>query len=127
MGIRDEIQAEVADAFDNDLADAVQAFTGSYVIQTDWNPVTETGGEISITYNGRGVLSDYELERIDGVNVLAGDMKLLALKNEVSDVPAEGHTITVPDLVTGDLQPHRVISLSADPASATYRLQLRRK
>ncbi|WP_428945297.1 glutamate 5-kinase [Pantoea sp. FN060301] len=127
MGIRDEIQAEIAEAFNTDLDDAVHAFSGSYVIKSGWDPVTETGGETVVSYTGRGVLSGYETERIDGVNILAGDVKLLALKNEVTDVPAEGHIITAPDLATGIMQAYKVVKLGADPASATYRMQLRRK
>ena len=50
MGIRDELQAEIAEAFDTDLADAVHPFTGSYTVQAGWDPVTETGGETTRSY-----------------------------------------------------------------------------
>ena len=43
MGLREEIQSEVAAAFDEDLADAVSDFSGSYVTHRHWDPVTETG------------------------------------------------------------------------------------
>lgn len=33
MGIRDELQTEVAAAFDTDLQDAVKDFTGSYTVR----------------------------------------------------------------------------------------------
>ena len=82
MGLRDELQAEIAAAFDDDLSDAVNAFTGSYVIQSGWDPVTEAGGETTITYTGRGVLADYSVERIDGVNIIKGDIELVALVNK---------------------------------------------
>lgn len=127
MGIRDELQAEIAEAFDTDLADAVHDFTGSYKVQAGWDPVTETGGETTVKYSGRGVLSRYELSRIDGVNILHGDLRLTALANEVTDTPSESHTITAPDLATGLLQTYRIVTLSPDPAGATYRIQLRRK
>ncbi|HBZ9333208.1 TPA: glutamate 5-kinase, partial [Klebsiella pneumoniae] len=45
MGIRDELQTEVAAAFDTDLQDAVKDFTGSYTVRGAWDPVTETGTE----------------------------------------------------------------------------------
>lgn len=127
MGIRDELQAEIAEAFDTDLADAVHDFTGSYTVQAGWDPVTETGGESTRGYSGRGVLSRYELSRIDGVNILHGDLRLTALANEVTDIPSESHTITAPDLATGSPQNYRIVTLSPDPAAATYRIQLRRK
>ncbi|SQB40268.1 Uncharacterised protein [Citrobacter koseri] len=46
MGIREKLQSKVAKAFDTKLADAVNDFTGSYVIQTGWDPVTETGAKL---------------------------------------------------------------------------------
>lgn len=75
MGLREEIQSEVAAAFDEDLADAVSDFSGSYVTHRHWDPVTETGGESTAIYTGRGVLTRYKLGRIDGINILHGDLK----------------------------------------------------
>ncbi|MFV8936657.1 glutamate 5-kinase [Serratia fonticola] len=128
MGIRDELQAEIASAFDaaDELKDAVNDFTGSYVEQSGWDPVTETGSETTITYTGRGVLSRYKLNRIDGVNILHGDLKLTALTNEVTDKPAVDHFITTPDLVTGNQQRYTVITVGTDAAKAAYSIQLRR-
>lgn len=54
MGMREEIQAELAEAFDDDLADAVNTFDGLYIIQGEWDPATETGGETQVIYTGRG-------------------------------------------------------------------------
>lgn len=126
MGMREEIQAELAAAFDEDLADAVNAFTGLYVIQGEWDPITETGGETRVTYNGRGVLDNYSLDRVDGVNIMSGDLLLIALKNEVTDKPRIDHIITSIDLVTELQQAYKVVSVNADPAQAHYEIQLRR-
>lgn len=126
MGLRDKIQTKLAKAFDGKLADAVNAFTGSYVIQSGWDPVTETGGETTVTYTGRGVLADYNTERIDGINILAGDIELVALVNEVTDKPAVDHFITAPDLVTGNQQRYTAKSVEVDPAGVAYSVQLRR-
>ena len=126
MGIRDELQTEVAAAFDTDLQDAVNEFAGSYTVRGAWDPVTETGIETQVTYSGRGVLARYKLRRIDGVNILHGDVKLTALVNEVTDKPAVGHIITAPDPITGELQRYEVITASSDSAGAAYSIQLRR-
>ncbi|MBZ7505949.1 glutamate 5-kinase [Klebsiella michiganensis] len=126
MGIRDELQTEVAAAFDTDLQDAVNEFTGSYKVRSVWDPVTETGSETQVTYLGRGVLARYKLRRIDGVNILHGDLKLTALVNEVTDKPAVGHFVTAPDPITGVLQRYEVITAAADSAGAAYFIQLRR-
>ncbi|MFP8620509.1 glutamate 5-kinase [Klebsiella grimontii] len=126
MGIRDELQTEVAAAFDTDLQDAVNEFTGSYTVRDDWDPVMETGNKVQVTYTGRGVLARYKLRRIDGVNILHGDLKLTALVNEVTDKPAVGHFVTAPDPITGVLQRYEVITAAADSAGAAYSIQLRR-
>ncbi|MEG1226422.1 MAG: glutamate 5-kinase [Hafnia sp.] len=126
MGIRDELQTEVATAFDTDLQDAVKDFTGTYTVRGDWDPVTETGSETQVTYSGRGVLARYKLRRIDGVNILHGDLKLTALVNEVTDRPAVGHFVTAPEPITGVPQRYEVITAAVDSAGAAYSIQLRR-
>lgn len=127
MGLRDELQADLAQAFNTDLADAVLAFTGEYMGPGVWDPVNETTTAQPVNYTGRGVLSRYEDSRIDNVNILVGDLRLTALANEVTDIPDVGHTITAPDLMDRSKQVvYLVKSVRSDPASATYRLQLRK-
>lgn len=126
MGIRDELQTEVAAAFDTDLQDAVKDFTGTYTHRGDWDPVTETGSETQVMYSGRGVMARYKLRRIDGVNILHGDLKLTALVNEVTDKPAVGHFVTAPEPITGVPQRYEVITAAVDSAGAAYSIQLRR-
>ena len=127
MGLRDELQADLAQAFNTDLADAVLAFTGEYMGPGVWDPVNETTTAQPVTYTGRGVLSRYEDSRIDNVNIMVGDLRLTALTNEVTDTPDVGHKITAPDLMDRTKQVvYLVKSVRSDPASATYRLQLRK-
>lgn len=127
MGLRDELQADLAQAFNTDLADAVLAFTGEYMGPGVWDPVNETTTAQPVTYTGRGVLSRYEDSRIDNVNILVGDLRLTALANEVTDTPDVGHKITASDLMDRSKQvAYLVKSVRSDPASATYRLQLRK-
>ena len=38
MSLRDEIQAEITEAFNEDLADAVHTFTCERISKTDWDP-----------------------------------------------------------------------------------------
>ncbi|MFJ3486578.1 glutamate 5-kinase [Pseudomonas sp. NPDC090202] len=126
MGLRDELQADLGAAFDTDLADAVLAFSGTYTIVGAWNPVTEDSSSTEVSYAGRGVLTRYETKRIDNINILSGDLKLIALANEVSDRPAEGHTISAPDLADRTKTvTYTVKSVQVDAASATFRIQLR--
>lgn len=126
MGVRDKLQSKVAKAFDTKLADAVNDFTGSYVIEGDYDPVTEQSTSETITYTGRGVLSRYSQNRIDGINIIKGDLKLTALTSEVTDKPKVDHIITAPDLVTGKQQRYTVVTGGTDPTSSVYSIQLRR-
>ncbi|MDI3372362.1 glutamate 5-kinase [Pseudomonas sp. V104_10] len=127
MGLRDELQADLAQAFNTDLADAVLTFAGEYMGPGVWDPVSETTTAQPVTYVGRGVLSRYEDSRIDNVNILVGDLRLTALANEVTDTPDVGHKITAPDLMDRSKQVvYLVKSVRSDPASAAYRLQLRK-
>ncbi|ENY79671.1 hypothetical protein C206_00890 [Pseudomonas putida TRO1] len=126
MGLRDKIQTKLGKAFDGKLADAVNAFTGSYMGEGEWDPVLEVSvGSQPVTYTGRGVLAGYDSKRIDNINIKVGDVKLIALVNEVTDKPMVGHQITAPDLVTGEQVTYRVESVQADPAQAHIEVQLR--
>lgn len=126
MGIRDKVQSKVAKAFNGKLSDTVYPFTGSYVTEGDYDPVTEQSNQVTHTYTGRGVLGQYDIKRIDGVNILSGDIKITALQNEVSESPKVDHIITTTDLVTHTSQSYKVINVGSDPAEATYSVQLRR-
>lgn len=126
MGLRDDIQADLAEAFDEDLADAVVPFSGTYLGPGLYDPVTEETTAQPVTYSGRGVLDAYDSRRIDGVNILAGDVLLICLVSEVTDKPAVGHQITAEDLLTGEQATYRIVSPGIDPAKAHYEIQLRK-
>ena len=118
MGMREDIQKDMAEAFDTDLADAVVPFSGGITLPGDWDPVTETGsGDVVIAYTGRGVMDSYKDQRVDGMNILATDQLLIALTNEViGGTPAIGHKING----------FSVINIQPDPAGAHYEIQLRK-
>lgn len=116
MGLREDIQADMAEAFDTDLADAVKAFTGGITLPGTFDPVTEeTTGEVVIAYSGRGVFDEYEIRLVDGINIRSTDQKLIALTNEVTGTPEIGHKINGSE----------VLNVSTDPADAHYEIQLR--
>ena len=126
MGLRDDIQTDLAAAFEDDLADAVVPFTGIYMGPGVLDPISETTTAQPITYTGRGVLDSYDSRRIDGLNILVGDVLLICLANEVTEKPAVGHEITADDLITGEPVKYRVVSPGIDPAKAHYEIQLRK-
>lgn len=118
MGLREDIQTDLAEAFNTDLADAVQPFSGGVTLPGTWDPVTEVAGApLVIAYTGRGVFDAFKMTQVDGVNIRATDQLLIALTNEtIGDIPDIGHKINGFD----------VINVQLDPAQATYQIQLRR-
>lgn len=130
MGMRDEIQADLAEAFDDPdgLADTVKPVTGSRTVKGGYDP--DIGGTLpasTIYYIGRGVFGSYLTKEIDGSRIQTEDVKLLVLQNEifegqagaVTDAPA---VPKIGDQVSG----YRVLNVSEDPAQATWTIQLRK-
>lgn len=117
MGMREEIQADLAEVFDTDLADAVVPFSGGITLPGTWDPVNEVSADpVVIAYTGRGVMDSYKSQVVDGINILATDQLLIALTNETTGTPAVGHKINEFD----------VINVQKDPAGAHYEIQLRK-
>lgn len=130
MGMREEIQAELADSFDDPdgLGDAVKPVTGVRKVAGEYDP--DLGGETpetTVTYSGRGVLGSYLSKEIDGSLIQTTDKKLLVLQNELF-VSESGEPTAVPAApAIGDIiNDLRVMNVSADPADATWTAQLRK-
>jgi len=116
MGLRDELTADIAEAFDEDLADAVTQFTGTRVVQTgEPDPITQEVPTETVTYTGRGVFGGYDENVIDGLQILRTDTKITALQAEVTNTPLIG------DQING----MKVINVKQDPAGATWAIQAR--
>ncbi|HEO1793690.1 TPA: glutamate 5-kinase [Acinetobacter baumannii] len=121
MGLREELQAEIAEAFDEDLADAVHTFTCERIVSTSWNPKTNTSENVVENYSGRGVLfGSYNQYEIQTLGVLATDNKAVILQNEVTMVPK------IDDNWLTALGSFRVVHLQQDPAATIWKCQLRR-
>lgn len=128
MGMREEIQAGLAEAFDDPdgLADAVKPVAGMRKVKGEYDPEIGGSPEITTHYVGRGVFGSYQAREIDGSLIQTTDERLLILQNElfiaesgeataVAAVPAIGDTIAG----------KRVLNVSRDPADATFTVQLR--
>ena len=121
--MRDELQEELAEAFNEDLADAVDTFTcekpiysGEFDFETQTYPVV--GSE---SYSGRGVLfGSYLKDLVKPTDYQAEDAKAIVLQNEVTAVPQ------INDVWVTDKGDFKVVNIGADPASATYSIQLRK-
>ena len=121
MGLHDEITADIKEAFNTDLADAVQTFTGSRTVQGEpsiEDILTNTVGSNStiINYSGRGVFSSYAEIEVDNESIMANDVKLTALQSEVTARPH------LDDVING----YQVVAVNQDPSSTIWTLQLRK-
>ena len=121
--MRDELQAELAAAFNEDLADAVDTLTcekpiysGEFDFETQTYPVV--GSE---SYSGRGVLfGSYLKDLVKPADYQAEDAKAIVLQNEVTGIPQIGDVWAT---TKGNFQ---VVNIGGDPVSATYIIQLRK-
>lgn len=123
MGIKDDIQAEVAAAFSADLADAVDSFTcekpiysGEFDFETQTYPVV--GNE---SYSGRGVLfGSYQKDLVKPTDYQAEDAKAIVLQNEVTQVPQ------IDDVWVTSKGDFKVVNIGADPTDSIWTCQLRK-
>ena len=121
--MRDELQEELAEAFNEDLADAVDSFTcekpiysGEFDFETQTYPVV--GSE---SYSGRGVLfGSYLKDLVKPADYQAEDAKAIVLQNEVTGIPQIGDV-----WVTGKGE-FEVKNISQDPTSSIWTCQLRK-
>ncbi len=122
MGIKDDIQAEVAAAFSADLADAVDTFTcekliysGEFDFETQTYPVV--GDE---SYSGRGVRGNYLRDMVKPIDYQTTDAKAIVLQNELTGIPQIGDVWQFAD---GGFE---VKNISQDPTSSIWTCQLRK-
>lgn len=122
MGMRDELQEELAAAFNEDLADAVDSFTcekliysGEFDFETQTYPVV--GSE---SYSGRGVRGNYLRDMVKPIDYQTTDAKAIVLQNELTGVPQIG------DVWQYDDGNFKVINIGQDPTKSIYVIQLRK-
>ena len=121
--MRDELQAELAEAFSNDLADAVDSFTctkliysGVFDFETQTYPVI--GSE---SYSGRGVLfGSYLKDMVKPTDYQVTDSKAIVLQNEVAAVPQ------IDDVWATSKGDFKVVNIGADPTNSIWTCQLRK-
>lgn len=122
MGMRDELQEELAAAFNDDLADAVDSFTcekliysGEFDFETQTYPVV--GDE---SYSGRGVRGNYLRDMVKPIDYQTTDAKAIVLQNELTGIPQIGDVWQFRD---GGFE---VKNISQDPTSSIWTCQLRK-
>lgn len=127
MGLRDDLQRDLAEAFDTDLADAVSPVVGVRKVQGEYDPDSGTTPETITNYAGRGVLGRYLAKEIDGSLIQTTDEKLTILQNElfITLLGEPTEALAIPEI--GDvIGGKRAMNVSQDPAKATWTVQLRK-
>ncbi|MFW2097808.1 glutamate 5-kinase [Acinetobacter sp. ULE_I057] len=121
MGLRDELQAEIEEAFDTDLTDAITTFTCSKEIQSgDFDFETQTYPTVTVEqYSGRGVFGSYKRDLVKPIDYQVEDVKALVLQNEVTGVPQ------IDDVWGADGQ-FKVLNVGKDPSGSIWICQLRK-
>ena len=123
MGLREELQADIAEVFNTDLEDAVSEFTCTKIIYSgEMDFATQTypiiGNE---TYSGRGVLfGSYQKDMVKPVDYQVTDCKAIVLQSEVTGVPQ------ISDIWMTVKSEFRVVNIGADPMDAIWKVQLRK-
>ena len=123
MGMRDELQEELAAAFNEDLADAVDSFTcekliysGEFDFETQTYPIV--GDE---SYFGRGVLfGSYLKDMVKPIDYQVTDSKAIVLQNEVTGIPQIG------DVWVTARGGFKLVNIGQDPTSSIWTCQLRK-
>ena len=121
--MRDELQAELAEAFNDGLADAVDSFTcekpiysGEFDFETQTYPVV--GSE---SYSGRGVLfGSYLKDMVKPTDYQVTDSKAIVLQNEATTVPQ------IDDIWVTNKGDFKVVNIGADPTDSVWICQLRK-
>lgn len=118
MGLRDDLQSDLEEAFDTDLEDAVTEFTYRIVSRIP-NPIDNTVSETNTDYSSRGVIGRFKREIFKDSNILPTDSKIIILQHELAVEP-------IPDaLIVTTNKLYRIIKVRQDPAAATWSLQCR--
>lgn len=123
MGMKDELQEELAAAFNEDLADAVDTFTCEKLIYSgEFDFETQTYPAVgSESYSGRGVLfGSYLKDMVKPADYQATDSKAIVLQNEVTDIPQIG------DVWVTSRGGFKVVNIGQDPTSSVWVCQLRK-
>ncbi|PUV05890.1 glutamate 5-kinase [Acinetobacter baumannii] len=127
MGLRDELQADIAEAFNEDLADAVDTFTCTRKKLTGSNPATGEDAYAEYVYSGRGVLfGSYLKDLVKPIDYRATDSKAVLLQNEVKDAAGTLVKPDVNDIWVIEGSNYRVVSYGKDPSNSCWFCQLRK-
>jgi len=125
MGIREDIQTSMKEAFDTDLKDVVCSFEiikktiGEYSVNTGVNETTETEHE------SRGVFEAMPTKKVNGTSILFTDEQLIINANELdTNLEVDDKIILESGTVYNVVAPNPV--MGGDSIPIIYEAQVRK-
>lgn len=119
MGLYDDIQTDIQDAFDTDLNDAYKDFTVTKILSSVYDPVTGTSADVSDTDNFKAAVIKNEIgDIIDNPEQIQNFTLIVLDSNKPYDFEI-GNLIHYVD--TG--KDYKVTGLDRDPVLATWVLE----
>lgn len=119
MGLKQEMQKDIADEFDNDLADSIkklQLIVSISIYNTDsgTNVVSEK------VYQTRGMISGYTAKEIGVANgaIKEGYFKCIILENEISIVPK------IDSIINENGTRYLIKKMNADALNVAYHIDM---
>ena len=131
MSERDDIYAELKEAFDTDLADGIFDLTLTNYADEMYNPSTGIVEKVaSESATTRGIFSSDWKYEVFNSNIEPDDEKLIILQAELSLTPSIGTEVLVSDKVHTDgtlksQRTTRVVEVVEDPFNVTWELRVR--
>ena len=119
MGIYADVTKDVAEAFDTDLADAVQAITVIDVGLPTYDPVTGINISTETSYTTRGVVTSLTEDDVNDEALVTNGVTILILDAEKS-VPAFKTGMKI--LIGSGSQTYKLITVDPDAANVSHRL-----
>ena len=116
MGLYNDLNIAIKEAFDTDLADAVNAVDVVLVQQT-YDPSVGAPVDGGQTYQTRAVIEPVDSGMVDGEVIQIADTSFLILQSELATIPRLGDTVQ-----TGDGKQYSINSVISDPAQVTWTL-----
>lgn len=117
MGLRTDIQTDVASALDTDLLDVTTAITYRQVSST-YTPVTGNV-DVNTDESSRAVFYQISQSLVDNEAILSSDKTALILQNELTATPV------INDTIIDGTDSYKVVRILNDPADATWELVVR--
>lgn len=119
MGMREELQLELAEAYDGDLNDAVKSITVFVEAEASYDPEAGESTDAFTEVTGRGMLYDYVARKNDPEDLQTCSKRLLVLTHEVTSLTVRCH-------VEIGTERYEVMHIGEDPSGATADAYLRR-